>query len=190
MTKMMVMLMISVALIAGMMVMVTRATGGSASGSGAGDSIKNLANENAAAMQMRLLSAAQQTYSVAYPNIGYASSLAALGPGDVPPPKKDEPVCKEDEATSEHACIVADLMVAGPKCSGDEWCVKSGYKFHMSCASGATPCSEYLALALPVNGAGRSFCGINDAMVHVIPADAAKAPDQISVAECAVWPGI
>jgi prepilin-type N-terminal cleavage/methylation domain-containing protein len=105
------------------------------------------ANESSAVGSIRTINTAQIAYSSAYPTVGFASSLTALGGTSCNPPS----------ATS--SCMIDTLLAGG---------TKSGYSFVMSGASG-TPNASYQSIATPlvwdVSGI-RYFCSFQDAVVR------------------------
>jgi prepilin-type N-terminal cleavage/methylation domain-containing protein len=105
------------------------------------------ANESAAVASLRTLNTAQISYNSAYPTVGYAGTLAALGGTGCTPP------------TSASSCLI-DTNLAGGQ--------KSGYNFALSNVTG-TPNSSYNFVATPVlwNYSGiRYFCSFADAVVR------------------------
>ncbi len=136
------------------------------------------ANEAAAAASLRTINTAQVTYSVVYPNKGYARSLAVMGPGTGD--------CAEAAVTAQHACLL-DGTLGAPSCSGDEWCVKGGYRYLVRSTCSAKTCDKYVAWATPVDSAKgtKSFCSVEDAVIRV------KTGPPLTVAptaaECRAW---
>ena len=116
------------------------------------------ANEAGAAASIRILNSAQISYYSAYPSVGYATSLAALGGTNCSPP------------TSTSACLIDTVLSTG---------LKSGYSFVLPASSvTGTPGSSYQLIASPTlfNITGiRSFCSYADATVRV---------SQSSIATC------
>ncbi len=105
------------------------------------------ANESAAVASIRTLNTAQISYNSAYPSVGYASTLAALGGASCTPP------------TSSGACLIDSVLAGGQR---------SGYNFTLSNVTG-TPNSTYNFIATPVlwNYSGiRYFCSFADAVVR------------------------
>jgi len=105
------------------------------------------ANESAAVGALRTLNTAQVSYNSAYPSVGYASTLTALGGSSCAPP------------SSSSACLIDTSLAGG---------LKSGYTFTLSNVSG-TPNSTYNVIATPVlwNYSGiRYFCSFADAVVR------------------------
>jgi len=106
------------------------------------------ANESAAAASLRTLNSAQISYNSAYPTVGFASTLAALGGTSCTPPNETS------------ACLIDTVLAGGQR---------SGYNFTLSNVTG-TPSSTYNFFASPVqyNYSGmRYFCSYSDAVVRV-----------------------
>ena len=106
------------------------------------------ANESAAASSIRTINTAMVSYITAYPTVGYAVSLAALGGASPCGP-----------ATSAKACLI-DNNLAVPPAAG-----KSGYLY----AATGTP-STYEAGGWPVTTGStgtKTFCSVEDAVVRV-----------------------
>jgi prepilin-type N-terminal cleavage/methylation domain-containing protein len=119
------------------------------------------ANESAAAASIRTLNSAQISYNSAYPTVGYASTLGALGGTSCTPPS----------ATS--ACLIDTVLAGGQR---------TGYNFTLSNVSG-TPNSSYNFIASPIvyNYSGmRYFCSDADAVVRVSMTAIATCDDTIS----------
>jgi prepilin-type N-terminal cleavage/methylation domain-containing protein len=105
------------------------------------------ANESAAVASIRTLNSAQVSYNSAYPTVGFAATLAALGGTTCTPP----------DSTS--ACLIDTQLGGG---------LKNGYVFALSNVTG-TPNSTYTFIGTPVlvNGSGiRYFCSFQDAVVR------------------------
>jgi type IV pilus assembly protein PilA len=121
------------------------------------------ANESSAAASVRTISTAELTYSTSYPTVGYAASLAALGPVDAG--------CTGGPAEA-NACIIDFTLAQG---------TKSGYTFAASPTkpAGATTNTQYLVTAVPatLNTTGvKAFCSIEDNVVRfVTPSTGAPA---------------
>jgi type IV pilus assembly protein PilA len=106
------------------------------------------ANESAAVASLRTLNTAQMSYDSAYPTVGYASTLTALGGTSCTPPN------------STSACLIDTALATGQR---------SGYTFTLSNVSG-TPSGTYNAIAAPIvwNYSGmRYFCSFEDAVIRV-----------------------
>jgi type IV pilus assembly protein PilA len=105
------------------------------------------ANEASAVGAVRTLNTAQISYNSAYPTIGYAATLAALGGTACNPP------------SSASACVIDTQLASG---------TKNGYTFTLSGVTG-TPAATYEILAAPsvANQTGvRYFCSFADAVVR------------------------
>jgi len=116
------------------------------------------ANESSAVASIRTINTAEITYSSAYPTLGYAATLSALG-GIAP--------CVP---VSTAACLIDSVLAGGNK---------SGYNF-ASTGSGGPPATMYFATAVPVtlNQTGiRSFCSFEDAVIRVQPTGASIASE-------------
>lgn len=113
------------------------------------------ANEASAVSAMRTINTAQTTYSVSYPNIGYADNLAKLGS-----PVGGNPV-------SPNAAGLLDWVLG---CAAQP-CTKSGYKFAIINTVGV-PISGYETTGVPVNVGTtgiRGFCGGTQSTIGVDP---------------------
>ncbi len=105
------------------------------------------ANEASAVASLRALNTAQISYDSAYPTIGFATTLAALGGASCAPPG------------SSSSCFIDSLLASG---------TKSGYSFTLSGTSG-TPNATYQIRADPLspNQTGvRHFCSFADAVIR------------------------
>jgi prepilin-type N-terminal cleavage/methylation domain-containing protein len=122
------------------------------------------ANESAAVAAIRTLNTAQISYSSAYPTVGYASTMTALGGTSCTPP------------SSASACLI-DIALAGG--------LRNGYTFSLTNVTG-TPASTYQVFAAPVlwNYSGMNYyCSFADAVVRTSPnsistCDTSVAPQQ------------
>jgi type IV pilus assembly protein PilA len=105
------------------------------------------ANESSAVASIRTLNTAQISYNSAYPTVGFAGTMAAMGGTSCAPP------------SSSGACLIDTQLQSGSK---------SGYSFALSGVSG-TPASTYQFIATPLapNQTGtRYFCSFADAVVR------------------------
>lgn len=105
------------------------------------------ANEAAAVGAVRTINTAEISYDSAYPTVGYAATLAALGGTACNPP------------TSAGACLIDSQLASG---------TKNGYIYTLSGING-TPASTYNVIASPStpNQTGtRYFCSFADAVVR------------------------
>jgi type IV pilus assembly protein PilA len=105
------------------------------------------ANEASAVGAVRTLNTAQISYNSAYPTVGYAATLGALGGTACAPP------------SSTSACLIDTQLASG---------TKNGYTFTLSGVIG-TPTATYEVIAAPSvpNQTGvRYFCSFADAVVR------------------------
>jgi type IV pilus assembly protein PilA len=120
------------------------------------------ANESAAAAAVRTLNTAQISYNSAYPTVGYASTLSALGGTNCTPPSPTS------------ACLIDTVLAGGQK---------SGYNFSLTNVTG-TPSSTYNVIAAPseYNYSGmRYFCSYSDAVVRVSTATISTCDNTVAV---------
>jgi type IV pilus assembly protein PilA len=112
------------------------------------------ANESSAAASVRTIGTAQITYQIAYPAVGYAGSVAALGPSAA--------ACTTPSSTN--ACIIDFVLSSG---------TKSGYTF-ASTGAGGPPATQFYSTATPVSTSTgvKGFCGTEDNVVRFTPAGA------------------
>ena len=138
---------------------------------------RTAANESSAAASIRTVNTAQLTYATAYPQKGYARSLAALGP-DPRGPAIYSPL---------HAGII-DGTLGNPTCTMGVWCAKSGFKFIIktTCVN-LQRCREYVVIGTPesANSGTKNFCSTSDTVVHYQNGAPLSAP--ISAKECQAW---
>jgi len=113
------------------------------------------ADEASAVSSVRTINTAQVTFQTSFPNIGYATSLTALGPASAG-------ACSAPTATN--ACLI-DFALASAGSTA-----KSGYKFGVANgATATTPVTTYIVGAAPAtyNQTGiRRFCSVEDAVVR------------------------
>jgi type IV pilus assembly protein PilA len=118
------------------------------------------ANESSAVASIRTITTAEVTYTTAYPTVGFATTLAALG-------SAVGSSCATP--TSAAACLVDSVLANNGTGGGG----KSGYNFsaNATTTSGATY-TGYVAGTQPVteNTTGiRAFCAVEDGVVRVDP---------------------
>jgi prepilin-type N-terminal cleavage/methylation domain-containing protein len=104
-------------------------------------------NETATAEAIRTINTVQISYSSAYPMVGFASTLAALGGTNCVPP------------SSSSACLIDSQLASG---------TKSGYTFTLAGVNG-TPAAAYQIIASPTvpNQTGvRYFCSFSDGVLR------------------------
>jgi Domain of unknown function (DUF4190) len=142
------------------------------------------ANESAAASTLRTINTSQVTYTINYPDKGYAPDLATLGPG---------PTGSCGEPTASHACLL-DSVLGNASCTTGRWCTKYGYKFSLSregdCAASqdnSTSECAYVVVATPISTStgGRSFCSTGDAIIRVQRDVLLSQP--INAQQCTAW---
>jgi prepilin-type N-terminal cleavage/methylation domain-containing protein len=105
------------------------------------------ANEASSAGSIRAINSAQISYNSAYPAVGFASTLAALGGTSCTPP------------SSTSACLIDSQVASG---------VKNGYTFTLTGLTG-TPAATYQIIGSPTvaNQTGvRSYCSNSDGVVR------------------------
>lgn len=105
------------------------------------------AYEAAAAKAVQTINTAQISYASAFPNVGYASTIAALGGTSCNPPSPAS------------ACLIDSQLASG---------AKSGYVFTITAVNGS-PVSSYQVIAAPQtpNQTGvRYFCSFADGQVR------------------------
>jgi prepilin-type N-terminal cleavage/methylation domain-containing protein len=105
------------------------------------------ANEAAAVQAVKTVNTAQISYNSAYPTVGFAATLSALGGTNCNPP------------TPTGACLIDSQLASG---------TKSGYTFSLQGVQG-TPAATYAVIAAPVtpNQTGtRYFCSFADGVVR------------------------
>lgn len=141
------------------------------------------ANESAAASTVRTVNTSQITYTTQYPDKGYASDLATLGPGTS---------LSCSEPTADHACLL-DNRLGGSTCTAGVWCTEYNYKFSMS-REGDCPSQEnsgnecnYVIVATPVSTSTgrRSFCSTSDGVIRNRYGLPLSRP--IDAEECSSW---
>jgi type IV pilus assembly protein PilA len=129
------------------------------------------ANETAAIESLAKINKAEVTYQTAFPTMGFASTLEALGPGS--PDGK----CKDTDRNSTHACLIEGAL-AGADSSAH---TRAGYWFSVSPASrdagGVTTGYVAGASAGIFNQTGsRDFCSLEDAVIRFSVPQATSAP--------------
>jgi type IV pilus assembly protein PilA len=105
------------------------------------------ANEASAVASVRTINTAQISYNSAYPTVGFAGTMSALGGTACSPP------------SSTSACLIDTQLASG---------TKSGYQFTLSGVAG-TPSASYTVTASPLvaNQTGvRYFCSFADGVVR------------------------
>lgn len=95
---------------------------------------KMAANEASAVNSLRTISTAQIAYAASFPDIGYASSLSALGPPG------GSSCMGSGAATSTNACLVDSVLQSG---------TKAGYVFVVSSVNSA-PTTRFTVTSDPI----------------------------------------
>jgi type II secretory pathway pseudopilin PulG len=137
------------------------------------------ANETAAIESLAKINKAEVTYQTAFPTVGFASTLAALGPGS--PDGK----CKDTDRNSAHACLIE---VALARADGSTH-TRAGYWFAVSPTSrdAGGVITGYVAGASAGNfnkTGSRDFCSLEDAVIRfAVPQADSKPPT--TAAACA-----
>lgn len=105
------------------------------------------ANESSAVGSIRAINTAMISYMSAYPTVGYAATLSALGGTTCAPPN------------STSGCLIDTQLASGSK---------SGYNFTLTGVTGS-PASTYQIIGAPAvaNQTGvRHFCSFADAVIR------------------------
>jgi type IV pilus assembly protein PilA len=140
---------------------------------------RTAANEASAVGMVRTMSVAEITYAATYPQRNYAPDLATLGP-DLGKPLALSP---------DHAGLINETL-GNERCTANAWCTQSGYRFRLTgvCKNGS--CTEYVAVATPVdsNTGTRSFCSTSDGLIRYKVGP--PLTSALSVAECRAWPAL
>ena len=127
------------------------------------------ANESAAAANIKNVRDAQATYIATYgASIGFASSLAQLGPGAPCGPL--------------NACLLDSVL----GCAADP-CRRSNYLFYMVSVS-AAPVIDFTVTATPVGWGStgqRNFCVFEDGVIRQQINPVASLPGPVARADCA-----
>ena len=126
------------------------------------------ANEASAASILRTVNTAEVSYTVSYPQKGYARDLATLGPDPRGP----------NFTSFRHAGLIDQALGSS---------VKDGYSFSIRAVCDAAKCTDYVVLARPLSNStgSRFFCSTSDAVIRVKTGMAITGP--LSVAECRRW---
>ncbi|HWZ43834.1 MAG TPA: hypothetical protein VNW97_10170 [Candidatus Saccharimonadales bacterium] len=131
------------------------------------------ANETAARATVRTLVTSDIVYATSYPNKGYAADLASLGGSSADCSSPSE----------KHACLIDE----GLGCASGKWCIRNGYRYHLAAICAKGPCSDFVAVATPVDSDKglKNFCATSDGVVRYRLAPPLASP--ISLAECLKW---
>jgi type IV pilus assembly protein PilA len=135
------------------------------------------ANESSAVSSVRTINTAQVTYQSAYPTVGYAGSMGALGPGGA------GSVCGTPSSTN--ACLLDSSLSNATATTSP----KSGYYFGMVAVAGGGVNLTYTVgtSAAVFNQTGvRNFCSIEDGVLHFnVPA--AQSTPTTTASTCTGW---
>jgi type IV pilus assembly protein PilA len=129
------------------------------------------ANEASAVSSLRTINTAQVTYTTTYPTIGYASTLAILGPADAG--------CTAGPAST-NGCMI-DFALGSAATTA-----KSGYLMEVLNTTG-TPIVTYVTDAGPAkwNQTGnRRFCSVEDAVLRFDGTNTADGLPGLASAAC------
>ena len=145
---------------------------------------KNAANENEAMSTIRTINTSETTYLTAF-NAGYARDLASMGPGD-------GDCSSATYRSAQHACLL-DGQLAGPTCTGANWCIKGGFKFAVTpVCDDRLGCSGYVITAVPlkpgVSGVA-NFCSASDLVIRTRRGPPPALPLETEEA-CKKWPPV
>ncbi|HEY7404869.1 MAG TPA: hypothetical protein VIB39_15195 [Candidatus Angelobacter sp.] len=107
------------------------------------------------ASTVRIINTAQVAYATNYDKIGYAPTLAVLGPAG------------NAACGPEHACLL-DIKLACPEGAGRGWCTYYGYRYNVQTNSTEPPYRNYWVTATPVQPDSKlgNFCSTADAVVR------------------------
>ncbi len=97
-----------------------------------------------AAGMLRVFNTAEVSYANAYPQMGFACSLAALGPG------------KDSKPSAQHAGYIDPASASG---------MRDGYTFAVVNCTG-TPADQYQIVAVPSDPSNRTFCTDQTAVIR------------------------
>jgi type IV pilus assembly protein PilA len=118
------------------------------------------ANEAGSASSIRTINTAQSTYVSAYPTVGYAASLGALGPGGV------GSTCPVGGPVQANACLI-DSALSNAKANA-----KSGYFYDLAATANNGINTSYTVGSAPsgynVTGV-RAFCSVEDGVIRFNP---------------------
>ena len=125
------------------------------------------ANESAAAQTIRTLNTAQVSYSTTYASVGYANTLAKLGPSAD---------CTDPTTVNATTACLVDAVLG----CGAAPCTKGAYKYNITATTAG---ADYLAGAAAVStSAGtKRFCSLPDAVVRF---EAANVTTDPTLANC------
>jgi type IV pilus assembly protein PilA len=134
------------------------------------------ANEASSVSSIRTMNTAQAAYQSTFPTVGYASTMAELGPGAAS--------CPAGGPTSAASCLI-DNVLASATTAGT---AKSGYYFAVAAVANSGLNTNYTfgGSAATFNSTGvRGFCSKEDAVLHFTASW--NNPPQTTPATCAGW---
>jgi prepilin-type N-terminal cleavage/methylation domain-containing protein len=142
------------------------------------------ANESSAVSSIRTINTAEVTYQMAYPTVGYAATLAALGPG------AGVYTCPAGGPKQTAACLIDGVLSNNGNPAGNG---KSGYSFAAVGAAGAVGALllTYQVGAAPLNfnqTGVRRFCSAEDGVIHFDPNTGGSTTVDTATASCAAAP--
>jgi len=118
------------------------------------------ANESSAVESLRTIGGAEVTFQSTYPTVGYAATLAALGPGT------GNTSCPSGGPTSTAACLIDTVLASATAAAS----AKSGYYFTnpVTTATGSVNVTyEMDAMPALLGQTGvRGFCTDSDGVIH------------------------
>jgi len=134
------------------------------------------ANEASAVSSIRTMNSAQATYQSTYPTVGFASTIAQLGPGGNS--------CPAGGPTSANACLI-DNLLGSATVPGQ---AKNGYYFGINTLNTSNLNTTYTmgGSAATFNSTGvRGFCSKEDGVLHFNASW--NNPPQTTAATCSGW---
>ena len=125
------------------------------------------ANESGTASSIRTINTAQATYVSGYPTIGYATSLAALGPGAAS--------CPSTGPVSTAACLIDNVLASATTAGA----AKSGYYYAEAAVANSGINTGYTTGSAPAsfNITGvRLFCSNEDGVIRFTQGSSGSTP--------------
>lgn len=99
---------------------------------------KMVANQSAAAANVRTIVSAEQAFASTYPAVGYAGGLFQLGPGAA--------TCAAPNPSAANACLIDFQLGCAAGVPGGT-CVKENYRYTVTGIPGAAPYTDYVLFA-------------------------------------------
>jgi type IV pilus assembly protein PilA len=129
------------------------------------------ANESGSASSIRTINTAQATYVSGFPTIGYATSLAALGPG--------ASSCPAAGPTSTAACLIDNVLASATTAGA----AKSGYYYNEGAAANNGINTGYTVGSAPssfnITGV-RLFCSNEDGVIRFTQGASGSTPINVN----------